>query len=53
MLYLYPILIGASKIGVIWARNKTMKKVLMTSTQIFILIAILELKNKTYDKGKN
>ena len=50
MIYIYPVLIGASKIGVIWVKNKTLKKALMTTTQIFILVAILELKKKTYDK---
>ena len=53
MIYIYPILIGASKVGVIWVKNKTLKKVFMTSTQIFILVAILELKKKTYDKTTN
>ena len=53
MIYLYPILIGASKIGVIWVRSRIAKKTLMTATQIFILLAIIELKKKTYDKTKD
>ncbi len=53
MIYLYPILIGASKIAVIWVRNRTLKKTFMTTTQILILMAILELKKKNYDKAKD
>ena len=43
---IYPILITVSKVAVIWTRKKTVKKVFMTTTQIFILMAILEIKKK-------
>ena len=53
MIYLYPILIAGSRIAVIWAKKSTTKKIFMTSAQIFILLAILEITKKTDDKAKN
>lgn len=53
MIYLYPILIAVSRVATIWVKNKTGKKVFMTTTQIFILLAILEIKKKTNDKTRD
>jgi len=51
---IYSILIAATKVGVIWVQNKIVKKILLTGTQVLILMVIVEInRNKNGKKQKN
>lgn len=49
----YPILITVSRVVVIWAKRRTVRKIAMTTTQIFILLAIAEIHKKNDDKRED
>jgi hypothetical protein len=52
-MYIYPVLIAISKIATIWVTSRVAKKVLLSSTQILVLMVIIKIhKNNSKPNDK-
>lgn len=48
---IYPILIAATRIGAIWVRNKVGRNILLSATQVLILMTIIEINKKSKERN--
>jgi hypothetical protein len=48
---IYPILIAAARISVIWVRSNVARKVILSTTHVLVLMTIIEIhkRNKEYN----
>lgn len=48
---IYPILIAATRIGAIWVRNKVGRNILLSATQVLVLMTIIEINKKSKQRN--